>query len=115
MEIRYNTKKTEKQFSSKYKKNWTYPAQVSKKLVAIETFIKAATSLEDIKNYPSYRFHKLVGDRKGEWSISVGNTGYRVTVIPCGDDDKPIIKGDVIAQCKFIKIVLVTEVSNHYE
>lgn len=37
------------------------------------------------------------------------------TLIPCDDEGKEIIDGDVMAQCKSIKVVLVTEVSNHYE
>lgn len=36
-------------------------------------------------------------------------------MIPCDDDGKEIIDGDIMAQCKLIKIVKVTEVSNHYE
>ena len=50
-----------------------------------------------------------------EWSIRLGNTGYRVTMIPCDENEKEIIDGDIMAQCKTIKIVKVTEVSNHYE
>ena len=57
----------------------------------------------------------MKGKRKHEWSIYVGNTGYRVTLIPCDDEENEIISGDILAQCKMIKIVKVTEVSNHYE
>jgi deoxycytidylate deaminase len=64
---------------------------------------------------PQYHFHSLKGNRKHEWGIYVGNTGYRVTVIPCDDCNNEIINGDIMAQCKSIKVVLVTEVSNHYE
>lgn len=85
------------------------------KLQAAETFFKSATSLLDIANYKPFRLHQLKGDRKHEWSISLGNTGYRITLIPCDDDGNEIINGDIIAQCKTIKVVLVTEVSNHYE
>ena len=45
----------------------------------------------------------------------MGNTGYRITLIPCDDDDNEITSSDIMAQCKTIKVVLVTEVSNHYE
>ncbi len=115
MDIRYKSLKVEKQFSSQYKKSWTYPKQVQIKLVAAENFIKNATSLLDVASYPPFRFEKLKGNRKDEWSIRLGNTGYRVTLIPCDDEGSEIIGGDIIAQCKSIKIVLVTEVSNHYE
>ena len=85
MQILYKNKTAEKQFSSKYKKNWKYPEQVKRKL------------------------------RKGEWSIYLGNTGYRVTMIPCDDNGNEIIDGDIMAKCRMIKIVCITEVSNHYE
>lgn len=88
MQILYKNKTAEKQFSSKYKKNW---------------------------NYPPFHFHGLHGDRKGEWSIYLGNTGYRVTMIPCDDNGNEIIDGDIMARCRMIKIVCITEVSNHYE
>ena len=36
-------------------------------------------------------------------------------MIPCDDNRNEIVYGDIMAQCKMIKIVKVTEVSNHYE
>lgn len=115
MTICYKSKTAEKQFSSKYKKTWRYPEIVKKKLEAAENFILNASSLQDIANYPPFHFHPLKGDRKNEWSIYLGNTGYRVTMIPCDDEGNEIIEGDIIARCRSIRIVLVTEVSNHYE
>ena len=115
MQILYKNSNAKKQFSPAYQKKWTYPEQVKVKLLSIENALQNATSLQDIVMMPQYHFHSLKGDRKGEWSIYVGRTGYRVTLIPCDDDGKEITSGDIIAQCKTIKIVLVTEVSNHYE
>ena len=89
--------------------------QVKKKLESAENFIFNAESLLDIANYPPFHFEHLKGDRKDEWSIRLGNTGYRVTMIPCDNDGKEITEGDILARCKTIKIVKVTEVSNHYE
>lgn len=82
---------------------------------AAENYIRQADSLLDIANYPPFRFERLKGKRRDEWSIRLGNTGYRVTMIPCDDDEKEITEGDIMAQCKMIRIVKVTEVSNHYE
>ncbi len=115
MQIFYKNSKVEKQFSSKYKKTWRYPEQVKKKLEAAENFILNAVSLQDIVNYPPFHFHGLEGNRKGEWSIYLGNTGYRVALVPCDDDGNMVAEGDILAICKTIKIILVTEVSNHYE
>lgn len=115
MKILFKNKTVEKQFCSKYKKSWKYPDQVKRKLEQAENFIENSNSLLDIANYPPFHFERLKGKRKHEWSIRLGNTGYRVTMIPCDENEQEIIDGDIMAQCKFIKIVKVTEVSNHYE
>ena len=115
VKILFKNKNTEKQFSSKYKKNWRYPEMVKTKLESVENFILRAGSLMDIANFPPFHFERLKGTRKNEWSIRVGNTGYRVTMIPCNDDEEEIVEGDILAKCRIIKIVKITEVSNHYE
>ena len=115
MTILYKNKSAKEQFCSEYKKKWRYPDQVKKKLEAAENFIINSDSLMDIANYVPFRFERLKGNRKDEWSIRLGNTGYRVTMIPCDDKGNEIVEGDIMAQCKVIKIVKVTEVSNHYE
>lgn len=111
----YKNKTAEKQFCSKYKKTWRYPPKVKEKLLAMEGFFLSASSLKDVANYSPFHFEHLKGKRKDEWSIRLGTTGYRVTFIPCDDAENEITSGDILAQCQSIKIVKVTEVSNHYE
>lgn len=113
--ILYKSMAAKEQFCSEYKKKWKYPEQVKIKLEAAENFIKNSNSLMDIVNYIPFHFERLKGKRRDEWSIRLGNTGYRVTMIPCSDAGEEITEGDIIAQCKMIKIIKVTEVSNHYE
>ena len=115
MKILYKNKTAEKQFCSKYIKDWRYPEQVKRKLVAAENAFLSATTLHDIAVLPPYHLHPLIGDRKTEWSIYLGNTGFRVTLIPCNENGEEIVSGDILSQCKMIKVVKVTEVSNHYE
>lgn len=115
MTVLYKNKTVKEQFSSLYKKKWKYPDQVKKKLEAAENYIMNADSLLDIANYIPFHFERLKGNRKNEWSIRLGNTGYRVTMIPCDDSGKEIVGGDILAQCRSIRVVEVTEVSNHYE
>lgn len=115
MNILYKNKLAEKQFCARYKKKWKYPEQVRKKLEAAENYMINADSLMDVANYLPFHFERLRGDRKDEWSIRLGNTGYRVTMIPCDENENEILEGDILANCKMIKIVKVTEVSNHYE
>ena len=115
MNILYKNKLAEKQFCARYKKKWKYPEQVRKKLEAAENYMINADSLMDVANYLPFHFERLRGDRKDEWRIRLGNTGYRVTMIPCDENENEILEGDILANCKMIKIVKVTEVSNHYE
>lgn len=115
MRILYKNNTVKKQFCSEYKNKWRYPDQVKKKLEAAESFILSSDSLMDIANYIPFHFEHLKGDRKDEWSIRLGNTGYRVTMIPCDDNEDEIVEGDILSQYKLIKIIKVTEVSNHYE
>ena len=104
MKILYKNAAAERQFSSKYKSKWRYPEQVKKKLLVAENYISDSDSLKDIVSYSPFRFEHLRG-----------NTGYRVTMIPCDDKGNEIVEGDIITQCKSIKIIKITEVSNHYE
>ena len=115
MQILYKNATAKKQFCSKYKKKWRYPEQVKKKLESAENFIHNAESLMDVASYPPFHFERIKGDRKDGWSKRLGNTVYRVTMFPSDNDGNEITEGDVLAQCRMIKIVKVTEVSNHYE
>lgn len=115
MRIIYKDRNVERQFDPKHEGIWKYPKAVITKIKAMKNYIDNASSLSDIINYPPFHFHKLKGERKYEWGLYLGNTGYRVTLIPVDDQGKNIIDGDIIHICKFIKIVLITEVSNHYE
>ena len=83
---------------------------VYKKLSAIINFIENADSLLDIKNYPSFHFHDLDDEYKDQWAIYVGRTGYTIHIIPQDSN-----KGDVTPYIKNIKIILIKEVSNHYD
>ena len=69
MKILYKNKTAEKQFSSEYKKSWKYPEKVKERLEKAENFIINSNSLLDIANYPPFRFERLKGKRKTEWSI----------------------------------------------
>ena len=115
MLITYKSKRAEEQFSSSFQKRWRYPEQVKTKLKALENFIQSAVSLQDIINFPSFHFHHLEGNRKGEWAVYLGHTGYRVTLIPCDKEGKEIFGKAMVSECRMITIVEITEVNNHYE
>lgn len=115
MKILYKNKKAKEQFDPMYMKAWKYNETVRKRIIKIKEIISVSDSLYDIATYPTFFLEKLKGDRKAEWSIRVGNTGYRITLIPCDEKENLLIGGDVLAKSKTIKTVMITEVSNHYE
>ena len=114
MKITYVNKTARESFDPSFQKKWKYPQKVKEKLLSVENFIRQASSLQDVVCYLPFHFHPLKGDRKGEWAINVGKTGYRVTCIPCNQNGQEILNGDIIRECSSIKIIMVTEVSNHY-
>jgi proteic killer suppression protein len=47
------------------------PQQQLKRLRLILTALHAARGVEDLSTVPGWRLHRLKGDRRGYWSISV--------------------------------------------
>ena len=115
MKILYKNRKAEEQFNPLYKGKWTYPKQVILKLIDTANLIESIDTFYDISMYPAFHLEKLKGNRKDEWGIRLGNTGYRVTLIPCDEKGILLIDGDILARCKTIKIIMITEASNSYE
>lgn len=102
---------TKKEYALKHIDSKVYTA-----LKFVINFIENATSLIDVINYPSFHFHDLKGpNHENEWSIYIKKTGYRLILKPQDENNNIIEKGDVLANSKSIKIVLVTEVNNRYE
>lgn len=102
---------TDKKYALKHIDNKVYSA-----LQFVINYIKNATSLLDVINYPSFHFHDLKGpDNIDEWSIYIKKTGYRLIVKPQDEDKNIVKKREVLGNSKNIKIILVTEVNNHYE
>lgn len=74
MENRFRDKDTERFADGEYVKRFQpIRDQAFKRLDILEN----ATSLEDLHNLPSNRFEKLVGNRKGQYSISI-NMKWRI-------------------------------------
>ena len=105
MKIIYKNDSVKKQFCSDYKKTWRYPEQVKKKLEAAENYILSADSLMDLANYAPYHFEHLQGNRKDEWSIRLGNTGYRVTMIPCDGNENESLRATFLHNVKLLRLL----------
>jgi proteic killer suppression protein len=54
------------------------PASVADKIRAILSFLQDMGSAEDLRCVPTWRAHRLTGDRKGTWSLSV-TRNWRIT------------------------------------
>ena len=55
-----------------------FPADLVKRARRLLAQLNAATSVDQLRNPPGNRLHKLIGDKAGEWSLSVNNQ-FRIT------------------------------------
>ena len=99
MEIRFKTKKLEKQYISSNEAIKAYGLQVAKKYITRINILQSANSFEDLYSMPTLKFHPLTGDRKGEYAISL--TGYYRLIITQDGETFDIAK--------------IEEVSKHYD
>jgi len=54
------------------------PADFVEKIRSILSFLQAMEDADELRDIPSWRAHRLAGDRKGTWSLSV-TRNWRVT------------------------------------
>ena len=99
MEIRFKTKKLEKQYISSNEAIKAYGLQVAKKYITRINILQSAKSFDDLYSMPTLKFHPLTGDRKGEYAISL--TGYYRLIITQDGETFDIAK--------------IEEVSKHYD
>ena len=98
MEIRFRTKKLEKQYLSYKEASKAYGQQVAKKYIMRINMIKAAKCFDELYAITTLKFHPLEGNRKGEYAITL--TGfYRLIITNDGE---------------IFDIARIEEVSKHY-
>lgn len=98
LEIKFRTKKLQKQYENHKEAEKAYGSQVAKKYNMRVGILKSAKSFEDLYKIPSLKFHPLKGNRKGEYAIKL--TGYWRLIITNDGDTFDIAK--------------IEEVSDHY-
>ena len=54
------------------------PAQSVDKIVKILGFLQDMESVEELRSVPTWKAHRLTGDRKDTWSLSVSKN-WRIT------------------------------------
>jgi len=98
LEIRFRTKKLEKQYLSHKEASRVYGQQIAKKYIMRINMIKAAKCFDELYAIPTLKFHPLEGNRKGEYAITL--TGfYRLIITNDGE---------------IFDIARIEEVSKHY-
>lgn len=116
MQIIYSNAKTEKLCTSikKARKEMNLDGV---KLIEKIRLIENAKNLMDIVNFPTLNFHGLSGNRKGQFAIDVNGrkSKYRLILEPL-DECKNRYKDfrlDLIGSS--VEVILILEVSDHYE
>lgn len=99
MEIRFRTRKLEKQYQDYDTAKKDYGEAVARKYIERINIIKHSHDIEELKRLPGLRCHALKGDRKGQWAVNL--TGYYRLIFT--------LQGD------FLEIAQIEEVSKHYE
>lgn len=98
MEVRFKTRKLEKQYLNAKEAEKAYGAQVAKRYIQRINILKNARSFEELYTISVLKFHQLKGDRDGEYAIAL--TGfYRLIIRNVGE---------------IYDIVRIEEVSKHY-
>lgn len=112
MHIQYRDKNTEKVCKDLCEAKKKYTLKIANKLMKAINYIEAAESLQDIIEYTPFNFHDLKGKRKGQYAIDIDgrSSSYRIIL-------KPIVSdvSDIYVIAKSVEIILVWEVSKHYE
>ena len=63
-----------------------------------------------------YKLHALSGERKGQYAMDLGRKlGFRLIIYPLDEQGHKYNETDIIKLYNSTKIVLIWEVSNHYE
>lgn len=116
IEINYRNNRDKKVCTDFRKAKKEVGDRAADKLHSLINFIENAENLMDIKNVPTYNLHPLEGKRKGQFALDLGRRlGWRLIIIPLDDDGNKWTISDLNEIYKLTNIVLVWEVSNHYE
>lgn len=99
MEVRFKTKKLQKQYENSKEATKAYGEDVAKKYIMRVSVLQKAKTFDDLYKIPQFKFHPLTGSRKGEFAIAL--TGfYRLIITNDGDT---------------FDIAKIEKVSKHYD
>ena len=111
MDIAYSNKKVEKMCGNdKYAKK-ELGKKVQERLYQRLDWLSAAPNLDFFNTvYRTLRLHKLSGNKDGMYAFEIDKQ-YRLVFYPCNEHGEPDYENDF----KCISVVMIEEVSKHYE
>lgn len=117
MYVEYKKEKLRKQCEELKEAKKKLPTDIAISLLKRIKFIKNAESLSDIINHTSFYFHPLKDNLEGKYAIDIKSrkSPYRLIVVPKYQGKEIRNSEDVFTLADTIEILLVMEVSKHYE
>ena len=123
MELIYATDKVEKQCTNVKAANKLFSgdAGLTRSLLARINALKQADTIKDIIVQPTFHFHNLENKKgrnlEGYFAVDVKSRKgkWRIILQPLDEDKKPYNPCHIDKIAGSVKIVEITEVSNHYE
>lgn len=117
MKILYNNKSVQKQCECYKEAKKCFNKVVAEKLHSTVNFILNSECLMDVNCMPNYNLHPLKGDKCGQFAIDLGRKlGYRLLITPLDEEGNHRKTTDNIHEMyKSTSVIIVLEVSNHYE
>ena len=111
MKVGYSSESVEKLCENEKEAKKKLGNDVAKKLFQRLGWLSAAPNLDFFNStYRCLRIHMLKGEYDGMYAMEI-NKQYRLIFYPCNDEGEPDLESDF----KAISIVMVQEVSKHYE
>lgn len=99
MEVRFRTRKLQKQYEKSREAEKIYGREVARKYIQRVNIIKQARDINELCALPGLRCHQLRGDRQGQWAVKLTRF-YRLIFT---------------LQGKKLEIAHIEEVSKHYD
>lgn len=117
MNIKYKNKALERQCTDLKKAKMEF-GKMGEDVIAKINIIECANSFMDLVNLQSLRCHGLHGHLNDYWAIDVKGKENKLRIIlaPLDENGQIVVAdNDFFKICKTLKIVLIKEVSGHYE
>jgi len=99
VEVRFRTRKLQKQYEKSLEAEKAYGREVARKYINRVNIIKRACEINELCTLPALRCHQLRGNRQGQWAVKL--TGYYKLIFT--------LEG------KWSEIARIEEVSKHYD